>query len=72
MLRQSRVVPQIAWETACPSVSGEHAVTLGGRMASVQENLSHLPAEDLQAIGAYLKTVPALPDAVERSEPARR
>jgi len=41
-------------------------------MASVQENLSHLPAEDLQAIGAYLKTVPALPDAVERSEPARQ
>ena len=38
--------------------------TLGGRMAAVQEELSHLPDEDLQAIGAYLKAVPALPDAV--------
>jgi hypothetical protein len=42
--------------------------TLGGRMASVQEELSHLPDADLQAIGAYLKAVPALPDAVERAD----
>ena len=38
--------------------------TLGGRMGAVQENLSHLPDEDLQAIAAYLKAVPPLPDAV--------
>lgn len=38
--------------------------TLGGRMADVQEELSHLPDEDLQAIAAYLKAVPPLPDAV--------
>ena len=41
---------------------------LGGRMAAVQEELSRLPEEDLQAIAAYLKAVPPLPDAVERSE----
>jgi mono/diheme cytochrome c family protein len=40
--------------------------TLGGRMGAVQENLAHLPDEDLQAIAAYLKAVPALPDAVPR------
>lgn len=38
--------------------------TLGGRMGAVQENLSHLPDTDLQAIAAYLKAVPPLPDAV--------
>ena len=35
-------------------------------MADVQEELSHLPEEDLQAIAAYLKAVPPLPDAVPR------
>lgn len=40
--------------------------TFGGSMADVQEELSHLPDEDLQAIGAYLKAVPPLPDAVPR------
>jgi mono/diheme cytochrome c family protein len=44
--------------------------TLGGRMASVQDNLSHLPIEDLQAIGAYLKAVPALPEAVRQAPAA--
>jgi mono/diheme cytochrome c family protein len=38
--------------------------TLGGRMGAVQQNLSHLPEEDLRAIAAYLKAVPPLPDAV--------
>jgi len=42
--------------------------TLGGRMGAVQENLSHLPDADLQAIAAYLKAVPPLPDAVPKSE----
>ena len=41
---------------------------LVGRMAAVQAELSHLPDEDLQAIAAYLKAVPPLPDAVPRSE----
>jgi mono/diheme cytochrome c family protein len=41
--------------------------TLGGRMAAVQSELAHLPEADLQAIGAYLKTVPPRPDAVERA-----
>jgi mono/diheme cytochrome c family protein len=40
--------------------------TLGGRMGAVQENLSHLPDADLQAIAAYLKAVPPLPDAVQK------
>jgi mono/diheme cytochrome c family protein len=40
--------------------------TLGGRMGDVQENLSHLPDADLQAIAAYLKAVPPLPDAVPK------
>jgi hypothetical protein len=40
--------------------------TLGGRMGAVQENLSHLPDADLQAIAVYLKAVPPLPDAVPR------
>jgi mono/diheme cytochrome c family protein len=39
--------------------------TLGGSMASVQRNLAHLPDGDLQAIAAYLKAVPPLPDAVQ-------
>ena len=44
--------------------------TFGGSMADVQEELSHLPDEDLQAIAAYLKAVPPLPDAVERAPAA--
>ena len=43
--------------------------TLGGPMAAVQADLAHLPIEDLQAIAAYLKAVPPLPDAVQRAEP---
>ena len=39
-------------------------------MAAVQAELSHLPEEDLQAIAAYLKAVPPLPDAVERAATA--
>jgi mono/diheme cytochrome c family protein len=38
--------------------------SVGGRMAAVVENISHLPDEDLAAIAAYLKAVPPLPDAV--------
>jgi mono/diheme cytochrome c family protein len=44
--------------------------TLGGSMADVQEELSNLPEEDLQAIAAYLKAVPPLPDAVPRAQDA--
>ena len=33
-------------------------------MGEVQENLAHLPDDDLRAIAAYLKAVPPLPDAV--------
>ncbi len=45
--------------------------TLGGNMALVQRELAHLPEEDLQAIAAYLKAVPPLPDAVgQRSDGA--
>ena len=32
--------------------------TVGGSMVAVQENLAHLPAEDRQAIAAYLKAIP--------------
>jgi hypothetical protein len=42
--------------------------TLGGPMAAVQADMAHLPIEDLQAIAAYLKAVPPLPDAVPRTE----
>lgn len=35
--------------------------TLGGRMASVQRNMARLPAEDREAIAAYLKALPAAP-----------
>ncbi len=38
--------------------------TLGGTMSLVQWNLSRLPETDVRAIAAYLKAVPALPDAV--------
>jgi mono/diheme cytochrome c family protein len=40
--------------------------TLGGRMGEVQQNLSHLPDADLEAIAAYLKAVPPLPSAVAK------
>ncbi len=42
--------------------------TLGGPMAAVQADLANLPIEDLQAIAAYLKAVPPLPDAVQRAQ----
>ena len=41
--------------------------TLGGSMVDVQRNLAHLPDADLEAIAAYLKAVPPLPDAVPRT-----
>jgi mono/diheme cytochrome c family protein len=41
--------------------------TFGSSMGDVQENLAHLPDEDLRAIAAYLKAVPPLPDAVPPS-----
>ncbi|MGA9575933.1 MAG: cytochrome c [Lysobacterales bacterium] len=34
--------------------------TVGGSMVEVQENMARLPAEDLAAIAAYLKAVPAV------------
>ncbi|MCW8925457.1 MAG: cytochrome c [Xanthomonadales bacterium] len=34
--------------------------TVGGSMVEVQENMAKLPAEDLEAIGAYLEAIPAL------------
>ncbi len=40
--------------------------TLGGSMGEVQENLSHLPDDDLRAMATYLKAIPPLPDAVPR------
>ena len=36
--------------------------TAGGSMVEVQENFAHLPKSDLEAVAAYLKTVPAKPD----------
>lgn len=33
--------------------------TVGGSMVEVQQNLSHLPRSDLEAIAAYLKAIPA-------------
>jgi len=43
--------------------------TLGGNMSLVQWSLSHLPEDDLQAIAAYLKAVPPLPDATPAAAP---
>ncbi|WP_181707761.1 c-type cytochrome [Chthonobacter rhizosphaerae] len=40
--------------------------SFGGQMVSVQANMAALPAEDRAAIAAYLKAVPAHPDAVTR------
>lgn len=39
--------------------------TLGGAMSEVQQNLARLPDEYLQAIAAYLKSIPPLPDTPE-------
>jgi mono/diheme cytochrome c family protein len=36
--------------------------SVGGAMVEVQENLAHLPKSDLEAIAAYLKAIPPLPD----------
>ena len=36
--------------------------TAGGSMVEVQENFAHLPKSDLEAVAAYLKSVPAKPD----------
>jgi mono/diheme cytochrome c family protein len=44
--------------------------TLGGSMGEVQQNLAHLGDADMQAIAAYLKAVPPLPDAMPKSEEA--
>ena len=37
--------------------------SVGGSMGEVVDNMSKLPAEDREAIAAYLKSVPALPDS---------
>ncbi len=42
---------------------------VGGSMAEVQANMAHLDASDREAIAAYLKAVPALPDAVADDAP---
>ena len=34
--------------------------TVGGSMVKVQKNMARLPAEDLEAIAAYLKAIPAI------------
>jgi len=39
--------------------------TVGGSMVEVQENISHLPAEDHEAIAEYLKSIPIHPDTVD-------
>nr|WP_205520847.1 cytochrome c [Propylenella binzhouense] len=38
--------------------------SFGGSMVEVQENMAKLPAEDRDAIAAYLKAIPPHPDAV--------
>jgi len=42
--------------------------TFGGSMVPVQENMAKLPDSDLKAIAAYLKSIPALPDAAPRKK----
>lgn len=42
--------------------------SFGGSMVEVQENMAALAPEDRAAIAAYLKAVPALPDAVPPGE----
>jgi mono/diheme cytochrome c family protein len=39
--------------------------TVGDNMVPVQENMAKLTPEDREAIAAYLKSLPPLPDAVE-------
>ena len=39
--------------------------TVGENMVPVQENMAKLTPEDREAIAAYLKSLPPLPDAVE-------
>ncbi len=39
--------------------------SFGGSMVEVQENMARLPAADRAAIGAYLKSVPAIPSSTE-------
>ena len=41
---------------------------IGETMAPVQENMSQLTPEDRKAIAAYIKALPARPDAVPKSE----
>lgn len=36
--------------------------SLGGSMGAVVDNMAKLPAEDRDAIAAYLKSIPALPN----------
>jgi len=36
--------------------------SVGGSMAEVQKNMAHLPAEDREAIAAYLKAIPPRPN----------
>ena len=36
--------------------------SVGGSMVSVQQNMARLPAEDRQAIAAYLKAIPGHPN----------
>jgi mono/diheme cytochrome c family protein len=40
--------------------------SVGGSMAEVQRNIARLPAEDREAIAAYLKAVPPRPDGYSR------
>ncbi|MEL7184836.1 MAG: cytochrome c [Pseudomonadota bacterium] len=42
--------------------------TVGGSMVAVQENLSKLPLSDLEAIAAYLKSVPAVARETDSNE----
>ncbi len=39
--------------------------TFGRSMATVQSNLAAIPAEEREAIAAYLKSIPALPSATD-------
>jgi mono/diheme cytochrome c family protein len=42
--------------------------SFGGAMVDVQENLAELPASDREAIAAYLKAIPPLPDAYAKPD----
>ena len=43
--------------------------SVGGAMVPVQENIAHLPPADRQAIAAYLKALPALPNGYTKTAP---